>query len=50
VIVVYPANGRFKGMTLLHNNLLQTGEKCSGKFEMLEVAFRQQKIRKDTNV
>jgi len=50
VIVVYPANGRFKGMTLLHKTLLQTGEKCSGKFEMLDVAFRQQKIRKDTSV
>jgi hypothetical protein len=50
VIVVYPANGRFKGMTLLHKTLLQTGEKCSGKSEMLDVAFTQQKIRKGTSV
>jgi hypothetical protein len=50
VIVVYPVNGRFKGMTLLHKTLLQTGEKCSGKFEMLNVAFGQQKIRKAIRV
>jgi len=47
---VYPANGRCKRMTLLHKTLLQTGEKCSGKFEMLNVASGEQTIRKDTNV
>jgi hypothetical protein len=50
VIVVYPANGRCKRMTLLHKTLLQTGEKFSGKCEMLNVAFGKHKIRNDTSV